>query len=280
MMRACPCVASPVFSVPSARRCAVGCVSVTHRSGESRSVSACSTAHMPFLERRGGRMPQAAQLWRELVALGFNGRPTTVRAWATGRRRRADRYPPGRHARHGNFPARRGLARLLMADTHALGETERAFVVQLLTDAPDLAKAVAAAKNLRRVLRRDSGEGLEAALATAASIPPRLRLRPAPRRRRGAGSTRASLDDQPGRRPDQPPQDDQADHVRPSRLRSSPRPRPPCRLIPKWAPKSRVISDGSHGSPQPSGSTARCAAAEGELRTDQRSHPARRPAPL
>ena len=54
-----------------------------------------------------------------------------------------------------------------MADTHALGETERAFVVQRLTDAVDLAKAVAAAKNLRRVRRREDGEGLEAALAAA-----------------------------------------------------------------------------------------------------------------
>jgi transposase len=125
-------------------------------------------AHMPFLERRWTEgCHNAAQLWRELVALGFSGRPTTVRAWATGRRQASGSVSAWPARPVWQLPTRRGIARLLMADTHALGETERAFVVQLLTDAPDLAKAVAAAKNLRRVLRRDGGEGLEAALATA-----------------------------------------------------------------------------------------------------------------
>jgi transposase len=124
--------------------------------------------HMPFLEQRWAEgCHNAAQLWRELVVRGFSGRPTTVRAWATGRRQATGSVYAGPARPVWQLPARRGLARLLMADTDALGETERAFVVQLLTDAPDLAEAVAAAKNLRRVLRREGGEGLEAALAAA-----------------------------------------------------------------------------------------------------------------
>lgn len=126
--------------------------------------------HIPFLERRWTEgCNNAAQLWRDLVALGFSGRPTTVRAWATGRREMAGAVCAGLVRPVWQLPARRGLARLLMADTEALDETERAFVVRLLTDAPDLAEAVAAAKNLRRVLRRESGEGLEPALAAAES---------------------------------------------------------------------------------------------------------------
>ena len=123
---------------------------------------------MPFLERRWTEgCHNAAQLWCELVALGFSGRPTTVRAWATVRRQASGSVSAGPARPVWQLPARRGIVRLLMADTHALGETERAFVVQLLTDALDLAKAVAAAKNLCRVLRGDGDERLEAALATA-----------------------------------------------------------------------------------------------------------------
>lgn len=104
---------------------------------------------------------------RELVARGFNGRPTTVRAWATGHRQATGSVCAGPVRPAWQLPSRRGLARLLMADTEALDETERVFVVQLLTDTPDLAEAVAAARNLRRVLRREGDEGLEAALAAA-----------------------------------------------------------------------------------------------------------------
>jgi transposase len=124
--------------------------------------------YKPFLERRWTEgCHNAAQLWREVAALGFSGRPTTVRAWATGHRQVTGSVCAGPARPMWQLPSRRGLARLLMVDTDALGETECAFVVQLLTDAPDLAEAIAAAKNLRCVLRRESDRGLEAALAAA-----------------------------------------------------------------------------------------------------------------
>jgi transposase len=63
------------------------------------------------------------------------------------------------------LPSRRGLARLLMTELAALGETERAFVVQLLADEPELAQAVAAARNLRRILCRESSRNLDTVLA-------------------------------------------------------------------------------------------------------------------
>ena len=124
--------------------------------------------YMAFLERRWAEgCHNAAQLWRELVALGFRGRPTTVRAWATGRRETGASAGVGPVRPVWQLPSRRGLARLLMADTDALSKTERAFVELLFTDVPDLAGAVAAAKNLRQVLRRKGGESLDAALAAA-----------------------------------------------------------------------------------------------------------------
>jgi transposase len=124
--------------------------------------------YMAFLERRwAAGCHNAAQLWRELVALGFRGRPTTVRAWATGRREASASAGIGPVRPVWQLPSRRGLTRLLMADNDALGETERAFVELFLTDVPELAEAVAAAKNLHQVLRRKDGGSLDAALAAA-----------------------------------------------------------------------------------------------------------------
>jgi transposase len=125
-------------------------------------------AHAAFLEQRWAEGCQnAARLWRELVARGFKGRPSTVRAWATRHRTATGSARAGPPHPVWQLPSRRDLARLLMADIATLGDTARVFVVQLLAEVPDLAAAVAAAKDLRRVLRREGGEGLEAALVAA-----------------------------------------------------------------------------------------------------------------
>ena len=55
-----------------------------------------------------------------------------------------------------------------MADTDALAEEERAFVAKLLTEAPELADAVAVAKRLNLLLRRKSEETLDQVLKDAA----------------------------------------------------------------------------------------------------------------
>jgi transposase len=116
----------------------------------------------------------AALLWRDLVQLGFSGRPGTVRRWA-GRRRRdepriteqASRAP----AVTGQPPSGREAARLLMTDFDALPKAAQAFVSQLLMEAPVLADAIAVAKRLNGVLRRKSTESLMHILNAAADTP-------------------------------------------------------------------------------------------------------------
>ncbi len=127
------------------------------------------------LERRWAEgCRNAAQLWRELVERGFAGRPTVVRAWA-GRRRQAEpdrmRLPATATGSAWRPPSGYRVARLLMAAAETLPPTDRAFVEQLLADAPELARAVAAAKQLRRVLRREGEEDLEGTLAAAEGTP-------------------------------------------------------------------------------------------------------------
>ena len=131
-------------------------------------------AYAAHLDRRWAEgCRNAARLWRELVAMGFPGRPATVRAWATRRRKaEPDAAVGGTGARAAakQPPPASQVARLLMADTDALAEEERDFVARLLTEAPGLADVVAVAKRLNRLLRRkgeeDLGELLDAAAGT------------------------------------------------------------------------------------------------------------------
>jgi transposase len=123
--------------------------------------------HAAFLDRRWTQgCRNAAQLWRELVALGFRGRPSTVRKWAR-QRRPTEPHPAKGPASVWQLPARRRVAHLLMADAATLGETERAFITRLLDAEPALAEALAVAKRLHRVLRRDASESLADVLAAA-----------------------------------------------------------------------------------------------------------------
>ena len=111
----------------------------------------------------------AAQLWRELVALGFTGCPGTVRHWA-GQRRKAEPRPngmPAVTAETNQPPTPRQIARLLMSDD-ALPVAEQGLVSRLLTLAPGLADCIAAAKRLNQVLRRKSYESLDEVLNSAA----------------------------------------------------------------------------------------------------------------
>jgi transposase len=124
-------------------------------------------SHAAFLDRRWAEgCRNAAQLWRELVAVGFSGRPSTVRRWA-GRRRATEPRPATEPAPVWQLPARRRVAHLLMADAAVLGEAEHIFVTRVLEAEPDLAKALAVAKRLHRVLRRDASENLTEVLAAA-----------------------------------------------------------------------------------------------------------------
>jgi transposase len=123
-----------------------------------------------FLDRRWAEgCRNAAQLWRELAARGFSGRPSIVRAWA-GRRRKGEpadalRTTPSKPAWHP--PVGRRLGRMLMAEAEVLSETDRLFVAQLFSEAPKLAEAIMLAKRLRQVLRCESGEALQDVLEAA-----------------------------------------------------------------------------------------------------------------
>jgi transposase len=103
----------------------------------------------------------AAQLWRELLTLGFVGRPGTVRQWAGRRRKHEPKIAsaPEINVALGEPPSARQIARQLMTD-EALTQSEQNFVSRLLLKAPALAECVAAAKRLNAVLRRKSKEAL------------------------------------------------------------------------------------------------------------------------
>ena len=109
----------------------------------------------------------AAQLWRELVTLGFVGRPGTVRQWA-GRRRKGE-LKAGSAAERvvtGEPGSARQIARQLMTED-TLPQTEQNFVSRLLLQVPGLAECVKAAKRLNAVLRRKSKETLDKVLNEA-----------------------------------------------------------------------------------------------------------------
>ena len=116
----------------------------------------------------------AALLWRELVDLGFSGRPGTVRSWA-GQRRRSELQAAGdrtgTRAVGEQPPSGRQVARMLMADPDALPEAEQAFISHLLAQVPGLADGIAIAKRLNKLLRHENREKLGGVLDAAVGTP-------------------------------------------------------------------------------------------------------------
>jgi transposase len=124
--------------------------------------------HRAYLERRWTEgCHNAAQLWRELVGLGFTGRPSIVRHWA-GQRRKTDPQAAPDAPACNPPPSARQTTRLLMMENDALTDAERGFVSRLLQQAPRLADCVAAAKRLKDVLQRKSVKTLDQVLDAAA----------------------------------------------------------------------------------------------------------------
>ena len=66
----------------------------------------------------------AALLWRELVGIGFSGRPGIVRQWATNRRRAEPQTLAKSASVTGPLPASGQLARLLMTHGDELPKTD------------------------------------------------------------------------------------------------------------------------------------------------------------
>jgi hypothetical protein len=111
-----------------------------------------------------------AQLWREVVSLGFGGRPETVRAWVTQRRKQTPAVEmqsslPLAPAWHP--PSSRRIGYMLMAEAEMLNEKERLFISHLLSEEPRLAEAIAVAKRLHYLLRQMGNETLQDVLAAA-----------------------------------------------------------------------------------------------------------------
>jgi transposase len=125
--------------------------------------------YQDHLDRRwAGGCRNAAQLWRELVPLGFAGKPGTVRQWA-GRRRKSEPQAasaPGTHAVTAEPSSARQITRQLMTDD-ILSQPEQNFVSRLLMQVPGLAECIAAAKRLNALLRHKSKETLHKVLADA-----------------------------------------------------------------------------------------------------------------
>ncbi len=129
----------------------------------------------PYLDRLEQRWAEgcrnAALLWRELIPLGFTGRPGTVRRWA-GQRRKAEPHLGAGAANaplaHGQPPSDREVARTLMADAETLSEAGRTFISNLLAQVPGLAESIAVAKRLNLLLRHKSRESLVGVLDDAA----------------------------------------------------------------------------------------------------------------
>ena len=150
------------------------------------------TPHEDYLEKRWAEgCRNAALLWRELVALGFLGRPGVVRRWAEIRRKKEPCTRAKSPGVTGQVSSGCQLARLLMADTDALPQAERSFVSHLLGQIPSLADAIAVGKRLNALLRRKTSESLTQILDAATRTPLKdfaLSLR------RDAGAIQAALE--------------------------------------------------------------------------------------
>jgi transposase len=126
----------------------------------------------PFLGRRWNEgCRNAAQLWRELGALGFRGGASVVRDWAAGHR---GAYSFRKESANGPLPpvwpipSGYRLARLLMTSRSRLDGEERIFIGRLLDDEPALGVAVTWAKRLNKLLRRRVVDDLDDVLFAAA----------------------------------------------------------------------------------------------------------------
>ena len=131
--------------------------------------------YQDHLERRwaeGSR--NATRLWQELVGLGLKGGRSTVRAWATRRRRAApDALDPTPAAATDGWkpPSIARATRLIQADPAELPGQDRAFLDRLLAEAPALAEVRDLARGFAALVRKEGTGTLDGWLAAAAGTP-------------------------------------------------------------------------------------------------------------
>src|SRR3954462_13266062 len=131
--------------------------------------------YQDHLERRwaeGSR--NATRLWQELVGLGLEGGRSTVRAWATRRRRAApDALDPTPAAATDGWkpPSTARVTRLIQADPSELPGPDRAFLDRLLVEAPALAEVRGLARDFAALVRKKGTGTLDEWLAAATGTP-------------------------------------------------------------------------------------------------------------
>jgi len=120
----------------------------------------------PFRSHLEGRYAEgchnARLLWRELRALGFEGRPTIVRTWI-GRWNKARPNAPGSAAPSGprwTPPSVHAVTRMLAYGSEGCPDGHKRTCERLLAQTPELAAAVGTAGRLIRLLRRETEEPL------------------------------------------------------------------------------------------------------------------------
>jgi transposase len=129
---------------------------------------------LDYLERRWGEGSRnATRLWEELVSLGFKGGRSTVRSWATRRRRTSpDALDPKPAVTEGREPPSLArVTRLIQADPSELPGPERVFLDGLLAEAPALAEVRDLARGFAALVRKEEAGTLRGWLAAAAGTP-------------------------------------------------------------------------------------------------------------
>lgn len=124
--------------------------------------------HADHLRRRWNEgCCNATQLWHEIQALGYAGRPTTVRDWL--RRQGPREMPSAASTVRWKTPSGRRAAWLVVADAEKLNGIERRFVDALLAGSAPLGKAIELARDFRRMVRERQLERLDGWLGAASS---------------------------------------------------------------------------------------------------------------
>ncbi|WP_459678538.1 ISL3 family transposase [Acidisoma sp. 7E03] len=119
-------------------------------------------SYAEYLERRTAEgCRNVSQLWRELVALGFDGKRSVVYQWFEKPRAMAQEYADASRA---SMPLGRKLARLLLTSPTRQSITEREFVARLLTAEPSLAAASQWVKSMDLLLRKKSKASIDGLL--------------------------------------------------------------------------------------------------------------------
>lgn len=125
----------------------------------------------PYLEHLEQRWAEgqrnATALWREIGGRGFTGGRSTVRAWATSRRRTSPDAGPSK-ADTWKPPSIRGVARLLQTARKDLAKADRVFVDTLLADIPALRDVRDLAHRFAALVRKQGTGTLDDWLAVTA----------------------------------------------------------------------------------------------------------------